>query len=153
MESLLKAVENWADRKDTLKEVHFFSLKIGGKGGMWQYNIAENHDKIMLHRMRHILNKTCQLLGYDYEIGTRSDLFSISKEPFEGYQLALSKMREEFDGYGGMGCVYNVVESRLSEQFRAEGLLPAFVKDSYLHEWPEKVYIKLEATANHGIIN
>jgi len=134
-------------------KVHAFSLKVGGKGGMWQYKVAENHDKIMLHRMRHILNKVCQLLGYDYEDRDQFYLFSASDEPFEGYQLALSKVKQEFDGYGGMGCVYTVIESKLAEQFRAEGLLPSFVKDRYLHEWPEKLYVKLEATADHGIIN
>ncbi len=47
-------------------EVHVFSLKVGNAHGLWQYKLSGSHDRVMLHSLRHILGKTCQLLGLDF---------------------------------------------------------------------------------------
>jgi hypothetical protein len=132
--------------------VHTFSLKISNKRGLWQYKTFD-HDIVNMLHMRVLLNKICLVLGYDYNERNNVYLFSVSPEPFEGYQFALKKMKEQWDGYG-TGCYYTVTQSKLPEQFRAEGLFPAFVKDKYLCiEWPEAIYVKLELSKTGAIVN
>jgi len=128
--------------------VHAFSLKVGSSHGLWQYKFSGTHERVVLHQMRHILNKTCQLLGYDYLDRSSVYLFAFSSGPFEEHQVCLQKMREAAGG----GCYYMVSSSRIGD-FRAEGLFPTFVRAYYLQEWPDKIYFKLEKSLAGGIVN
>jgi hypothetical protein len=129
--------------------VHTFSLKVGKKFGYWQFKYEYNHDKVLFTSMRFILNKTCLLLGYDYEDRDQVYLCSVSAEPFDGYHLALSRAKEK-EGYDG--CVYRVAESRIGD-FDAESKVPSFIREKYLITWPETMYMKLEKTSSSAIIN
>jgi hypothetical protein len=131
--------------------VHVFSLKVGTAHGVWQYKLSGTHDKVMMHSLRHILNKTCQFLGFDYSDRSVVYLFHFSAEPFEGCQICLERMREARDGVG-VGCYYRVKQSSISN-FKAEGLFPAFVNSSYLRTWPERIYFRLEKSITGGIVN
>ena len=131
--------------------VHVFSLKVGTSHGLWQYKLSGTHDKVMMHSLRHILNKTCQLLGFDCMDRSVVYLFSFSAEPFEGCQVCLERMREAWDGYG-MGRYYRVKQSTIGD-FKAEGLFPAIVNTNYLRSWPERIYFKLEKSLTGGIVN
>jgi hypothetical protein len=134
-----------------MPEIHVFSLKVGTSHGLWQYKLSGTHDKVMMHSLRHILNKTCQLRGFDYADRSVVYLFCFSAEPFQGYQICLERMREAWDGYG-MGCYYRVRQSNIGD-FKAEGLFPAIVNTSYLRTWPERIYFKLEKSLTGGIVN
>lgn len=131
-----------------MAEVHVFSLKVGTSHGLWQYKLNGTHDKVMMHSLRHILNRACQLLGFDYADRSVVYLFSFSAEPFEGYQVCLERMREARDG----GCYYRAKQSKIGD-FMAKGLFPAIVNTSYLHSWPERIYFKLEKSIAGGIVN
>jgi hypothetical protein len=131
-----------------MPEVHVFSLKVGTAHGVWQYKLSGTHDKVMMHSLRHILNKTCQLLGYDYANRSVVYLFYFSAEPFENYQICLGKMRETSDG----NCYYKVIASTIGG-FMAAGLFPAIVNTRYLRAWPERIYFKLEKSITGGIVN
>jgi len=132
-------------------EVHVFSLKVGTSHGVWQYKLSGTHDKVMMHSLRHILDKTCQLLGFDRADRSVVFLFYFSAEPFHGCQVCLERMREAWDG-SGMGCHYRVRHSTIGD-ITAEGLFPALVKTSYLHAWPQRIYFKLEKSLTGGIVN
>jgi hypothetical protein len=134
-----------------MSKVNVFSLKIGTSHGLWQYKLSGTHDKVMLHNLRHILNKACQLLGYDYSDRSVVYLFYFSAEPFEGYQVYLEKMNETRDR-DGTGCYYRVKHSNIGA-FMAAGLFPAILNTSYLHAWPERIYFKLEKSLAGGIVN
>jgi hypothetical protein len=131
-----------------MSQVHVFSLKVGTAHGVWQYKLSGTHDRVMMHSLRHILNKTCQLLGFDCADRSVVYLFYFSAEPFQGYQICLEKMREARDG----DCYYRVKASNIGA-FMAEGLFPALVNTSYLRAWPERMYFKLEKSITGGIMN
>ncbi len=131
-----------------MAKVHVFSLKVGTAAGVWQYKLSGTHDKVMMHRLRHILNKTCQLLGFDFADRSVVYLFYFSSEPFQDFQICLERMRETPDG----GCYYMVRQSNIGN-FKAEGLFPAIVNTSYLRAWPEKIYFKLEKSLSGVIVN
>jgi hypothetical protein len=125
-----------------------FSLKVGTSHGLWQYKLSGTHDRVMMHSLRHILNKTCQLLDFNYTDRSAVYLFYFSAEPFAGYHVCLEKVRTAADG----GCHYRVEQSSIGD-FRADGLFPAIVNTSYLHGWPERIYFKLEKSLTGGIVN
>jgi hypothetical protein len=128
--------------------VHVFSVKLGTSHGLWQYKTRGTHDRVVLHGFRHVLNATCQLLGFDHADRSVIYLFRFSSEPFEDYQVCLQKIRETSAG----GCHYQVAHSRIGG-FRAEGLLPAFVRTDYLVTWPQRIYYSLERSLTGGIVN
>jgi len=132
-------------------EVHVFSLKVGTSHGVWQYKLSGTHDKVMMHGLRHILDRTCQLLGIDCADRSIVFLFHFSVEPFQGYQVCLERMREARDG-SGTGCYYRVRESLVGE-FKAVGLFPSIVNTGYLRTWPPRIYFKLERSLTGGIVN
>ena len=131
-----------------MSPVNVFSLKVGASHGLWQYKLSGTHDRVMMHSLRHILNKTCQLLGCNCADRAVVYLFYFSAEPFEGYQVRLEKMREVADG----GCHYRVIQSNIGT-FMANGVFPAFVSTNYLRGWPERIYFKLEKSLTGGIVN
>ena len=129
--------------------VHVFSLKVGTAHGLWQYKVSGTHEKIVLHSLRHILDATCQLLGFDATDRSVVYLFRFSAEPFQDFQVCLVKTRETSDG-----CRYRVDESGIGiGEFRAEGVFPSFVRTSYLGAWPERIYFTLERSMTGGIVN
>ena len=128
--------------------VHVFSLKIGTSHGLWQYKQSGTHDKVMMHGIRQILDRSCQLLGFDRGDRSVVYLFSFSAEPFEGFQVCLQKMREARDG----GCYYKAVQSKIGD-LTARGLFPAIVNTGYLRGWPEMVCFKLEKSMAGGIVS
>jgi len=132
-------------------EVHVFSLKVGTAHGVWQYKLSGTHDKVMMHSLRHILNTTCQLLGFDCADRSVVFLFYFSAEPFQGCHVCLERIREAWDG-SGMGCYYRVRQSNIGH-LRAVGLFPAVVNTGYLRAWPERIYFKLEKSLTGGIVN
>ncbi len=131
-----------------MSKLHVFSLKVGTAHGVWQYKLSGTHDKVMMHSLRHILNKTCKLLGFDYSDRSTIYLFSFSSEPFQGYQICLEKMREARDG----DCYYRVKASNIGDLI-AKGLFPSIVNADYLRAWPERIYFKLEKSLTGGIVN
>jgi hypothetical protein len=131
-----------------MSQVHVFSLKVGTSHGLWQYKVSGTHERVMMHGLRHILNKTCQLLGYEFADRSAVYLFNFSAEPFEGYQVRLEKMRTAADG----GCHYRVVQSNIGA-FTANGVFPAIVNTNYLRGWPERIYFKLEKSLTGGIVS
>ena len=131
-----------------MARVHVFSLKVGTSHGLWQLKLSGTHDRMMMHGLRPILDRTCQLLGYDYPDRSVVYLFYFSAEPFQDCQVTLERMREGRDG----GCYYKVEHSRIGD-FTATGLFPAIVNTSYLHAWPERIYFKLEKSLSGGIVN
>ena len=102
-----------------------------------------------MHSLRDILNKTCQLLGFDCEDRSAVYLFHFSAESFQGYQICLERMKEARDGHG-LGCYYRVKQSNIGN-FMAKGLFPSIV-NSYLGAWPERIYFRLEKSTG-GIVN
>jgi hypothetical protein len=134
-----------------MAEVHIFSLKVGTSHGLWQYKFSGSHDRVIMHSLRHILDRTCQLLGYDCADRSAVYLFYFSVEPFEGHQVCLEKMRETRDQQG-MGCYYKVKQSNIGN-FSARGLFPAIINANYLGEWPVQIYFKLEKSEAAGIVN
>ncbi len=131
-----------------MSQVHVFSLKVGSSHGLWQFKLSGTHDRVMMHGLRHILDKTCQLLGFDQADRSAVYLFYFSAEPFEGYQVCLEKMREVADG----GCHYRVNQSKIGA-LMANGVFPAIVNTNYLRGWPERIYFRLEKSLTGGIIN
>ncbi len=134
-----------------MSEVHVFSLKVGNAHGLWQYKLSGTHDRVMMHGLRHILNKTCQLLGYDYSDRSVVYLFYFSAEPFQGHQICLERMKE-VQGRHDMGCSYRVKQSNIGD-ITAAGLFPSIVNTSYLRAWPERIYFKLEKSITGGIVS
>jgi hypothetical protein len=130
-----------------MSRVYVFSLKVGSSHGLWQHKVSGTHDRVMMHSLRQILNRTCQLLGYDCADRSTVYLFYFSAEPFEGCQTCLEKMRVA-DG----GCYYKVKQSSIGA-FEAKGLFPSFVSADYLHEWPDRIFFKLEKSAVGGIVS
>jgi hypothetical protein len=110
-----------------VKGVYVFSLKVGTSHGLWQYKLSGTHDKVMMHSLRHILDKTCQLLRVDCTDRAAVYLFHFCAESFQDYQICLEKIRE---GRGG-DCYYRVRQSNVGD-LKAAGLFPAFVNTSYL---------------------
>ena len=49
-----------------MSQVHVFSLKVGTSRGLWQFKLSGTHDRVMMHSLRHILDKTCQLLDLNH---------------------------------------------------------------------------------------
>jgi hypothetical protein len=131
-----------------MSQVHVFSLKLGTSHGLWQYKLSGTHDRVMMHSLRHILNKTCQMLDYNYADRSAVYLFYFSAEPFEGYQVCLEKMRAVTGG----SCRYKVKQSNIGA-FISNGVFPAIVNTNYLHGWPERIYFKLEKSLTGGIVN
>jgi hypothetical protein len=131
-----------------MSQVHVFSLKIGTSHGLWQLKLSGTHDRVMMHGLRPILDKTCQLLDFNNADRSAVYLFHFSAEPFEGYQVCLEKMRAAADG----GCHYKVVRSNIGA-FVANGVFPAIVNTNYLGDWPEQIYFKLEKSLASGIVN
>ena len=131
-----------------MSQIRVISLKIGTSHGLWQFKLSGTHDRVMMHSLRHILDKTCQLLGYDHADRSNVYLFSFSSESFEGYQVCLEKMRTAADG----GCHYRVKQSNIGA-FMANGVFPAIVNANYLGAWPERIYLKLEKSLTGGIVN
>ena len=131
-----------------MSQVHVFSLKVGSSHGLWQFKLSGTHDRVMMHSLRLILNKTCQLLGYDSADRSAVYLFYFSAELFEGYQVCLEKMRVIADG----GCRYKVKQTNIGA-FVATGVFPAIVNTRYLHGWPERIYFKLEKSLTGGIVS
>jgi len=134
-----------------MPEVHVFSLKVGTSHGVWQYKLSGTHDRVMMHSLRHILNKTCQLLGFDIRDRSIVYLFSFSAEPFQSYHICLERIREAWDG-NGTGCYYRVERSNIGK-LTGEGLFPAFVNTDYLRSWPQRIYFRLEKSLTGGIVN
>jgi hypothetical protein len=130
-----------------MPEIQAFSLKVGTSHGLWQYKHRGTHDRIMMHGLRDVLNKTCQLLGYDSTDRSAICLFYFSAQPFPGYQVNLEKVREKLDG-----CYYRVKGSNIGP-FKAVGLFPVIVNSDYLHSWPAGIYVKLERSPAGGIVN
>jgi hypothetical protein len=128
--------------------VHVFSLKAGASHGLWQYKLSGTHDRVMMHSLRHILDATCQLLGFDRADRSVVYLFHCSAEPFYGWQICLEKIREVRDGE----CWYRVKASTIGD-FKAQGLFPAIVNTRYFRVWPERMYFTLEKSATGGIVN
>jgi hypothetical protein len=119
---------------------------------MWQYKHAGTHDKIILRELRHILDKTCMFLGYDYSDRSVIFLLIFSDEPFDDHQLELGKIRESYDGFG-MGCMYEVEGSRIGG-LQAEGLFPSLMKDRYFRKpWPDRLYLQFEIAKTGRIVN
>ena len=83
-----------------------------------------------MHRLRHILDTTCQLMGFEKADRSVVYLFHFSAEPFQGYQISLEK-REARDG-----CYYRIKQSNIGA-FKATGLFPAIVNTNYFHSWPQ----------------
>lgn len=104
-----------------------------------------------MHGLRQILDKTCQLLGFDRADRSIVFLFYFSVEPFPGSQVCLERMREARD-VAGTGCYYRVRESTIG-RFTAVGLFPAIVNTGDLRAWPERIYFKLERSLTGGIVN
>ncbi len=119
--------------------VHVVSLKRGTSHGLWQYKVRGTHDRVMMHGLQQILDKTCRLLGYTTSDRSVVYIFSFSAGTFEGYHVCLERMREGPDG----GCYYRATRSPIGD-FEAKGLFPAVLRTFYLHEWPERIYFKLE---------
>jgi hypothetical protein len=134
--------------KDKMSQVHVFSLKVGTSHGLWQFKLSGTHERVMMHSLQAILDKTCQLLGYDHADRSTVYLFYFSAEPFEDYQVCLAKMREVADG----GCNYGVKQSNIGA-FVARGLFPAIVNTNYLRSWPERIHFKLEKSLTGGIVS
>ena len=134
-----------------MADVHVFSLKVGASHGVWQYKFSGTHDKVMMHGLRHILDKTCLLLGLDRADRSVVFLFHFSAEPFQGCQVCLERIREAWDG-SGMGCYYRVRQSRIGD-IKAVGLFPAMVAAGYLRAWPPRIYFKLEKSLTAEIVN
>ncbi len=128
-------------------ELHVFSLKVGTSHGLWQFKLSGTHDRVMMHGLRHILDKTCQLMGFDKADRSVVYLFHFSAEPFQGCQICLEKIREARDG-----CYYRIKQSTIGA-FKATGLFPAIVNTNYLHSWPESIYFKLEKSITGGIVS
>jgi hypothetical protein len=134
-----------------MAEVHVFSLKLGTAHGLWQYKLSGTHDKVIMHGLRPILDKTCQLLGFDSADRSVVYLFYFSAEPFQGYQVCLERMREVRHRHV-TGCYYKVRQSAIGG-FAAQGLFPAIVAINYLGTWPARIYFKLERSVAGGIVN
>jgi hypothetical protein len=134
-----------------MAEVYVFSLKVGTSHGLWQFKFSGSHERVIMHSLRHILDKTCQLLGYDRSDRLAVYLFSFSAAPFPGHQVRLEKLREAND-QKGTGCYYEVKQSNIGT-FAARGFFPAFVNTNYLGTWPTQIYFKLEKSVAAGIIN
>ncbi len=134
-----------------MSEVHVFSLKVGTSHGLWQYKFRGTHVRVMMHGLRHILDKTCQLLGYDCADRSAVYLFYFSDEPFQGHHVCLQKMMETKQEHDG-GCYYKVKQSNIGD-FAARGLFPAIVSASYFGGWPERIYFRLEKSLAGGIVN
>ncbi len=115
---------------------------------MWQYKASGTHDRVIMHGLRPILDNVCRLLGFDTRDRSLVYLFSFSDEPFPGYQVCMQKVREGPDG----GCYYRVAQSPFGD-FRANGLFPAVVNESYLHGWPRSIYLKLEKSLTGGVVS
>ena len=131
--------------------VHRLSLKIGNANGLWQYKLAGTHEKVVLHSLRHILDSTCQLLGFGRADRSVVYLFSFSSEPFPGCQVCLERLKEVREGHG-TGCFYRVSQSTIGD-FRAQGLFPAVVNATYFSGWPERIFFKLERSLTGEIVN
>jgi hypothetical protein len=129
-------------------EVHVFSLKVGASHGLWQYKLSGTHDKVMMHGLRDILDKTCRILGFDRADRSVVYLFHFSAQPFEGCQISLEKVRETRGG----DCYYRLKASNIGA-FLAEGLFPAIVNTSYLGAWPERIYFMLEKSLTGEIVS
>ncbi len=134
-----------------MAEVHVFSLKVGTAHGLWQYKLSGTHDKVMMHGVRNILHKTCQLLGLDDADRSVVYLLYFSAEPFQGHQVCLERMEEVRDRLG-TACYYRVKQSNIGG-FKAVGLFPAIVNTSYLRTWPATIYFKLERSIAGGVVN
>ena len=92
-----------------MPKVHIFSLKRGTSHGLWQYKVSGIHERVMMHGVRQILDKTCRLLGYGITDRSAIYLLHLSDEPFKGYQVCLEKIRVAADG----GCYYKVIQSNI----------------------------------------
>ena len=86
-------VRRRSDRRTKCRK-YMISLKVGSSHGLWQFKLSGTHDRVMMHGLRHILDKTCQLLGYNHADRSAVYLFYFSAEPFEGYQVCLEKIRK-----------------------------------------------------------
>jgi hypothetical protein len=142
------AADGYAQAGCPMARVHVFSLKVGTSHGLWQYKYSGTHDRVMMHGLRHVLDKTCQRLGFDDADRSAVYLCHLSAEPFPGYQLCLAKTRETPDG----SSHYRVIQSNIGE-LTADGLFPSFISTSYLHAWPDRLYFKLERSLAGGIVN
>jgi len=128
--------------------VYMISLKIGASHGLWQYKIVGTHERVIMHGLRHILNKTRQALGFSESDRSAVYLFHFSGEPFDGYQVCLEKMRETANG----DCYYRIRVSNIGK-FSANGRFPALVRTSYLGAWPGMIYCRLEKSMTGGIVS
>ncbi len=131
-----------------MSDVHVISLKIGTSHGLWQYKIRGTHERVMMHGLKQILDACCQLLGYRLADRSAVYLFHFSAEPFTGHQVCLRKIREKKE-VDGVGCYYRVESSTIGS-FSASGFLPAFANADYLHQWPERLYFRLEKSISAG---
>lgn len=131
-----------------MAEVYAFSLKVGTSHGLWQYKIVGSHERVMMHGLRDVLNKTCQALGFNELDRSVVYLFHFSAEPFEGCQVELERVRENSDG----DCYYRVRASNIG-RFSANGRFPSVVRDNYLGAWPEMIYFRLEKSMRGGIVS
>jgi hypothetical protein len=130
-----------------LSQVHVLSLKVGTSHGLWQYKISGTHDRVMMDSLRHVLDRTCQRLGFDRSDRSVVYLFQFSAGPFQGHQVCLERVRE-----GSKGCYYRVTQSTIGG-FTAYGLFPAIINATYLHGWPERIYFRLERSLAGGIVS
>ncbi|HUI71325.1 MAG TPA: hypothetical protein VL354_12475 [Spirochaetia bacterium] len=128
-----------------MAHVYVVSLKVGTSHGLWQYKTSGTHERVMMHGLRDILTRTCELLGFDSRDRSIIYLLSFSAEPFEGYHVCLERIRQT-----PTGCYYRVEQSRIGS-FTATGLFPAIFNTLYLRLWPESIYFKLEKSLTGGI--
>jgi hypothetical protein len=134
-----------------MRGVHVLSLKVGNSHGLWQCKLEGTHERIIMHGVHNILDRTCRLLGIDAADRSAVYLFSFCAEPFQGYQVCLGKIRE-IRGQHGTSCSYKVIQSNI-QIFEALGLFPAFVSAKYFHRWPDRIFFKLERSMTGEIVS
>ena len=67
-----------------MSQVHVFSLKVGSSHGLWQYKLRGTHDRVMMHSLCHILNKTCQLRVPEIMAAIIPEILACSEEGQNG---------------------------------------------------------------------
>jgi len=127
--------------------LHVISLKVGASHGLWQYKVSGTHERIILNGLRDVLDRSCQLRGFDPSDRSVVYLLSFSAEPFEGEHVSLAEVREV-----PAGCYYSVLRSRIGD-FKARALFPHSVMASYLAAWPDRLHLRLDRSLTGGIVS
>ena len=111
------------------------------------------HSAILLVHMQFLLNKVCQLLGYDYADRDTIYNFTMSDVPFGGYQVGLRRMDAVPQEANQGNDYYYAVETSTIGDFRAEPRVPEFFNGRYFKRWPDYIFFKLEETDSSEIVN